>query len=79
MVDFLGKAAKPMHSCTHWVSILCDDDISYFHFPSGMSCSKDKFSCADGGCVSWTQTCNGQKNCEDGTDEPLFCRTFPGT
>ena len=39
-----------------------------------MGCSKDKFSCADGRCVSWTLTCNGEKNCEDGTDEPLFCK-----
>ena len=40
-----------------------------------MGCSKDKFSCADGGCVSWALTCNGEKDCEDGTDEPLFCKT----
>ena len=39
-----------------------------------MGCSKDKFSCADGGCVSWALTCNGEKDCEDGTDEPLFCK-----
>jgi len=45
----------------------------------GMSCSKDKFSCTDGGCVSWTLTCNGEKNCEDGTDEPSFCKIFLGT
>ena len=44
-----------------------------------MSCSKDKFSCADGRCVSWTLTCNGKKNCEDGTDEPSFCQIFMGT
>ena len=44
-----------------------------------MSCSKDKFSCTDGGCVSWTLTCNGEKNCEDGTDEPSFCKIFLGT
>ncbi|XP_015778731.1 PREDICTED: MAM and LDL-receptor class A domain-containing protein 1-like isoform X3 [Acropora digitifera] len=41
-----------------------------------MNCPKDKFSCADGGCVSWTLTCNGEKNCEDGTDEPSFCKIF---
>ncbi|XP_067040958.1 uncharacterized protein [Acropora muricata] len=40
----------------------------------GMGCSKDEFSCADGGCVSWALTCNGEKDCEDGTDEPLFCK-----
>ena len=39
-----------------------------------MGCSKDEFSCADGGCVSWALTCNGEKDCEDGTDEPLFCK-----
>ena len=39
-----------------------------------MGCSKDKFSCADGGCVSWALTCNGEKDCEDGTDEPSFCK-----
>ena len=44
-----------------------------------MSCPKDKFSCAGGGCVSWTLTCNGEKNCEDGTDEPSFCKIFAGT
>ena len=48
----------------------------YFYFPSGLGigCSKDKFSCADGGCVSWALTCNGEKDCEDGADEPLFCK-----
>ena len=47
-----------------------------YYFPSGlgMGCSKDEFSCADGGCVSWALTCNGEKDCEDGTDEPLFCK-----
>ena len=39
-----------------------------------MGCPKDEFSCADGGCVSWALTCNGEKDCEDGTDEPLFCK-----
>ena len=39
-----------------------------------MGCSKDEFSCAGGGCVSWALTCNGEKDCEDGTDEPLFCK-----
>ena len=39
-----------------------------------MSCSKNEFSCAGGGCVPWTLTCNGKKNCEDGTDEPSFCK-----
>ena len=39
-----------------------------------MGCSKDQFSCAGGGCVSWALTCNGEKDCEDGTDEPLFCK-----
>ena len=39
-----------------------------------MRCSKDEFSCADGGCVSWALTCNGEKDCEDGTDEPLVCK-----
>ncbi|XP_015748091.1 PREDICTED: uncharacterized protein LOC107327878 [Acropora digitifera] len=44
----------------------------------GMGCSKDEFSCADGGCVSWALTCNGEKDCEDGTDEPLFCKKQGG-
>ena len=43
-----------------------------------MACSKDEFSCADGGCVSWALTCNGEKDCEDGTDEPLFCKKQGG-
>ena len=51
----------------------------HFYFPSGMSCSRNEFSCAGSGCVSWTMTCNEEKNCEDGTDEPSICKNFPGT
>ena len=74
----LFEESREAHTCTHGVPIFYDD-ICYFYFPSGMSCSKDKFSCADGRCVSWNLTCNGEKNCEDGTDEPSFCKIFLST
>ena len=45
---------------------------------TGMSWSKDKFSCASGSWISWALTCNGEKNCEDGADEPFACSIFPG-
>ena len=68
-----GKEHFKVESLIIFGIFVCDDDIFYFYFPSGMNCPKDKFSCADGGCVSWTLACNGENNCEDGTDEPLFC------
>ena len=77
MVDCLRNAAKPTLVRIGYLFFVLT--FNFIHFPSGMSCSKDKFSCADGGCVSWTLTCNGEKNCEDGTDEPPFCKTFLGT
>ena len=39
----------------------------------GQSCSEDTLSCAGGGCVPWSRTCDGHTNCEDGTDEPSIC------
>ena len=47
--------------------------LSYIQFITGQSCSKDEFSCSGGGCVLWSLTCNGEKNCEDGSDEPSIC------
>ena len=71
-----GKERFKVESLSIFDIFMRDDDIFYFYFPSGlgMGCSKDEFSCADGGCVSWALTCNGEKDCEDGTDEPLFCK-----
>ena len=43
---------------------------------SERSCSEDSFSCAGGGCLSWSFTCDGKRNCEDGTDEPSICGVF---
>ena len=77
-LTFLGKAAKPTHVCIGYLFFVMMT-LLYFHSPSGMRCPKDKFSCADGGCVSWTLTCSGERNCEDGTDEPSFCKIFAGT
>ena len=80
MVDFLRKAAKPTHVCIGYLFfVMMTYVFFFFNFPSGMSCSKDMFSCADGGCVSWTLTCNGEKSCEDGTHEPSVCKIFLGT
>ena len=71
-----GKERFKVESLIIFYIFVRDDDIFNLYFPSGlgMGCSKDEFSCADGGCVSWTLTCNGEKDCEDGTDEPLFCK-----
>ena len=71
-----GKERFKVGSFIIFDIFVSDDDIFYLYFPSGlgMGCSKDEFSCADGGCVSWALTCNGEKDCEDGTDEPLFCK-----
>ena len=71
-----GKERFKVESLIIFDIFVRDDDIFYLYFSSGlrMGCSKDEFSCADGGCVSWALTCNGEKDCEDGTDEPLFCK-----
>ena len=71
-----GKERFKVESLIIFEIFVRDDGIFYLYFPSGlgMGCSKDEFSCADGGCVSWALTCNGEKDCEDGTDEPLFCK-----
>ena len=47
--------------------------LSYIQFIAGQSCSKDEFSCSGGGCVLLSLTCDGEKNCEDGSDEPTIC------
>ena len=36
-------------------------------------CKPFEFPCADGGCVYAFQECNGERNCEDGSDEHELC------
>ena len=52
---------------------ICESWCHTFHIATGTSCSEDKFACAGGGCVSQSETCDGEKNCEDGSDEPSIC------
>ena len=36
-------------------------------------CGESQFTCDDGQCVSATVTCNGVKECGDGSDEAKVC------
>jgi len=39
-----------------------------------VSCPDEFFTCADGGCVQNSWVCDGDNDCEDGSDE-VECRT----
>ena len=49
--------------------------IMIFYFAEE-GCSEDSFSCAGGECLPWSLTCDGKRNCEDGTDEPSICGMY---
>jgi len=38
-------------------------------------CPDDLFTCLDGGCALQAWTCDGDNDCEDGSDE-VGCRTY---
>ena len=50
-------------------------DVMKCYF-SERSCSEDSFSCVGGGCLPLSFTCDGNRNCEDGTDEPAICGVY---
>lgn len=37
-------------------------------------CLVDEFNCTQGGCIPKSWKCDGQPDCEDGSDEPDTCR-----
>ena len=37
-------------------------------------CLVDEFNCTKGGCIPKSWKCDGQSDCEDGSDEPETCR-----
>ena len=39
-------------------------------------CHPDEFKCNVGGCIPLSWKCDGQKDCEDESDEPKDCRKF---
>lgn len=44
--------------------------------PDGFNCAADEFECSNGQCIPLNLTCDGERQCTDGTDEGLGCRTF---
>lgn len=46
--------------------------IIIIYLASENYCNSDEFKCNDGGCISNEFFCNGQKDCDDGSDE-LSC------
>lgn len=38
------------------------------------TCLVDEFNCTQGGCIPKSWKCDGQPDCEDGSDEPDTCR-----
>ena len=40
---------------------------------SGAICSNEMFSCDSNKCIGQHLLCNGEKNCEDGSDETTNC------
>lgn len=38
------------------------------------TCLKNEFRCKQGGCIPKNWKCDGQEDCEDGSDEPKSCR-----
>jgi len=72
----LGKYCKNSRQCqkrdpySHCVNNTCQCIISSSRCNAkNTGCHKDTFQCQNGQCISWYFVCNGQFNCEDGSDE----------
>lgn len=58
---------------TTWSLFLFEMLLNVYPLTAGRSCSNDQFSCTGGECLPWSLTCDGEKDCEDGSDEPSIC------
>jgi len=65
---------QPQFSSLFLISVLvCDvKDVSPVTVEP---CPDDLFTCTDGGCALQAWTCDGDNDCEDGSDE-VGCRTY---
>lgn len=66
--ELLNKSSRKASSTT----------VIIFNLPptgcDTVACLKDEFQCADGTCVNKVYFCDGDRDCNDGTDEPSDCQ-----